>query len=58
MSSHDLTSDETRQMVNETVELLKRQTGVYERRRKPLTDEQVRRRLELIRRQAESQRGR
>lgn len=54
----DTTPPETRRLVEETVEMLKRQAGVLASRRRPLSNEEVERRLRLIRRQAESQRGR
>lgn len=52
----DLTPPQTRRLVEETVELLKRQTGVLARPRRPLSNEEVEKRLRLIRQQAESQR--
>lgn len=56
--TEDLTPPELRRLVDETVDMLKRQAGVYARPRKPVSNEEVERRLRMIRRQAESQRGR
>ena len=54
----DTTPPEIRRLVDDTVQLLKRQAGVLAPRRRPLSNDEVERRLRLIRRQAESQRGR
>ena len=53
----DTTPPEIRRLVDDTVQLLKRQTGVLSPQRRPLSNEEVEKRLRLIRRQAESRRG-
>ena len=50
----DLTPPELRDLVDDTVELLKRRAGVMDRPRHPLTNEEVERRLRMIRRRAQS----
>lgn len=52
----ETTPPEIRRLVDDTVQMLKRQAGVFARPRHPMSDEEVEKRLRLIRRQAESQR--
>lgn len=52
----DVTPPEIRELVDDTVERLKRQAGVIGPRRRPLSNEEVEKRLRMIRRQVESQR--
>lgn len=53
---NDLTPPELREQVDDLVERLMRQAGVHARPKRPLSSEEVEKRLRLIRAQAESQR--
>ncbi len=57
MNDDALTPPELRDLVDDTVELLKRRADVMDRTRHPLTNEEVERRLRMIRRRAQATAG-